>query len=667
MRNKDIIYDIEVYSNIFTFTAYNVSKGRNIIYEISERRNDFHKLILFLKILQEKEYFLVGFNNYGYDYPIIHELMKLANQYGPHLHGWRKICKVARAKSDQIINAPFEARFTHIIWGKQQWVKQIDLYKIHHFDNVARATSLKMLEFNMRSEDIQELPFDPNQPVSVDDMDRLIEYNEFDVKQTYAFYLHTLDHIDLRVKLSEKYGHDFMNANDTKIGKTIFQLSLEKKLGDDICFLQGPDGRIIRQTKRKQIDMSEIVQDIPFKRPEFQAVRNWIVKQRLKGETKDVFTNLDVNTLDDLEFYCELFDVKKEGDKPKVKNLNCVIDGFKYVFGTGGLHACVHGTTVASDKDYIVIDLDVVSYYPSLAIVNNIFPKHLGKEFCTIYSDLKKQRVSYKKGTPENAALKLALNGVYGDSNNKYSPFYDPQYTMAITVNGQLLLCLLCEWLYDIEGLKMVQANTDGITVRLLRTQMSQLEAICKKWEEFTKLELESAEYSRMFIRDVNNYIAEYSQKDKDGNHLVKRKGAYEYDIGWHQNHSALVIQKAAEAHALHGADISDFIHNHDDPFDFYLRTKIPKSSKLEIETVINGGKIFVQRLQNITRYYVSYSGGSLVKTMPPLPKKPDKERRFAIQKGFLVTVHNQVKELTDVNYDYYIDEATKLVNHFKN
>ena len=64
--------------------------------------------------------------------------------------------------------------------------------------------------------------------------------------------------------------------------------------------------------------------------------------------------------------------------------------------------------------------------------------------------------------------LKLALNGVYGDSNNVFSVFYDPLFTMSITLNGQLLLCLLAENLMEnVPGLKIIQCNTDGITVRI--------------------------------------------------------------------------------------------------------------------------------------------------------------------------------------------------------
>ena len=103
--------------------------------------------------------------------------------------------------------------------------------------------------------------------------------------------------------------------------------------------------------------------------------------------------------------------------------------------------------------------------YPNIAISNRVYPEHLTEKFCDIYEDVYNQRKSFAKGTAENAMLKLALNSVYGDSNNKYSVFYDPKYTMNITINGQLSLCLLAEKLLTIEGLKIIQVNTDGVTV----------------------------------------------------------------------------------------------------------------------------------------------------------------------------------------------------------
>jgi hypothetical protein len=206
-----------------------------------------------------------------------------------------------------------------------------------------------------------------------------------------------------------------------------------------------------------------------------------------------------------------------------------------------------------------------------------------------------------------------------------------------------------------IDGLEMVQANTDGVTVRVERDKLKSVEAVCKEWEKETKLELESAYYSRMFIRDVNNYIAEY-----EGGKL-KRKGAYEYELDWHKNFSSLVVQKAAEAHLVHGKDIEEFVRNHDDPYDFYLRAKVPRSSRLMLR-----GDGEEKQLRNITRYFVSNGDGQLIKIMPPLPKKPDKEREIAVNKGWNVTVHDVLAPLEDINYGFYIGETLKLVKPVK-
>jgi len=245
--------------------------------------------------------------------------------------------------------------------------------------------------------------------------------------------------------------------------------------------------------------------------------------------------------------------------------------------------------------------------------------------------------------------LKLALNGVYGDSNNQYSPFYDPLYTMSVTITGQLLLCKLAENLMSIPGLQMVQINTDGLTVRIPRDHYGWFKKECTLWMTGTGLTLEQNVYSRMWVRDVNNYIAEY----EDGK--LKRKGAYEYNREWHQDHSALIVPKAAEAHLVRGESISDFIRGHSDIFDFMLRAKVDRSSRLMWGDV---------QVQNITRYYVTDQehGGTLTKIMPPLAKNPGVERHIGQCVGWYVQPCNDIMEATaPINYDYYIQEAEKL------
>ena len=121
--------------------------------------------------------------------------------------------------------------------------------------------------------------------------------------------------------------------------------------------------------------------------------------------------------------------------------------------------------------------------------------------------------------------LKLALNGVYGDSNNGFSVFYDPLFTMRITLNGQLLLCKLVEYI-----LRRFQGAPDPVQHRWHNSQDTRkssyaLQEACDKWQFLTRLNLEQVNYKRMCIRDVNNYLGQYE------NGKVKRKGAYEYEM----------------------------------------------------------------------------------------------------------------------------------------
>lgn len=724
---SDIIYDLETYPNCFTFVGVEANKKEAWVFEISDRKNQLEPMLQYLRRLYKNKDRMVGFNNVGFDYPVLHHIMtqKVSDP--------RKIYDKAMSI---IQSQDKDERFAHMVRDKDVLIPQIDLFKIHHFDNQARATSLKVIEFNMRSDNIEDLPFPVGKELSSEQIDTLIKYNKHDVLETLKFYHHSLDLIKFREELTVKYKKNFMNHNDTKIGKDYFIMRLEQAQ-KGVCYAQQGPKRVVRQTCRKSIKLNEcILPYVKFERPEFNAVLDWLKQQEIK-ETKGVFSDILECDLGEVAQYAHMVQKNKklkteptekqltkmrtenpscwvEARELKSKkvshyqcwriaeNLNVEVDGFQYDFGTGGIHGSIESATVKSDDDYLICDWDVASYYPNLAIVNKVFPEHLSELFCDIYQDVYNQRKGYAKGTAENAMMKLALNGVYGDSNNQFSPFFDPKYTMTITINGQLSLCMLAEELLKIEGLSVIQINTDGVTVKVPRKDVDRHVKICKDWENLTGLELERNDYASMSIRDVNSYLAVYM----DGK--VKRKGAYEYDnLGWHQNHSALVVPMAAEHSLIHGGDIESFIRSHKDHMDFMLRVKVPRSSRL---VGIDEFGYEVQE-QNICRYYVSNSGVELIKIMPPIEPKPGKEkiettwknpetgetittqkdaevkrvnkkgftekvkdyilppeeRRIGIQSGQKVTVCNDIKKYKgDINYDYYIDLANKLVQGLK-
>jgi len=608
-------YDIETYPNVFTCVIKAYYTGEIFTFELSERHNDIKYFTNFIKCLRMSGSSMIGFNNIGFDYPIIH--MIIHDPYITNMGIYQKC--------HDIINADKDQRFGHMIWGNQQEVRQIDLLKLNHFDNVSRMTSLKILEFNMRSGNIQDLPYPPGVPLTVDQIDPLIKYNINDVNETEKFYNKCLAGVDFRNDLSKKHGLDMINYNDTKIGKEYLIRELEKD-SKGICFYKDKitNERKPHQTKRDTIDLGSVIFDYTkFEHPEMQRVLTWFNNKTIRGDET----------------------------KGAIKDLECTIDGFTFKFGTGGIHGSVNNAVVKADDDYAIIDVDVASFYPNLAIVNKIFPEHLSEKFCEIYLDIYKQRKGFKKGTPENKMLKLALNGTYGDSNSPYSPFYDPAFTMGITINGQLSLCMLAEQLMKLSQLRMIQINTDGMTFLVHRSLMDHVRAVCKWWENITGLELEEALYSRMWVRDVNTYLCEYESGK------VKRIGKYEYKLMWNQNHSALVVPKAAEAFLLHGTDPNVFLRDHDDIMDFMLRTKVPRTSRLYW-----GDK----QIQNVSRYYISNEGERLLKIMPPLAKAPDKERPIGINVGWKVTECNNIVGISDfdINYNWYLQEIEALISY---
>lgn len=694
---KDVVWDVETFPNAFTFAFCTTDKQEAGIFEISSRVNELDKLLAFIRHCVKMKRRMVGFNNKGFDYLILHYIIDKAkdakkagvqcNVTANEIYRYAQTIIEAMSKED---------RFAAQISDKNEVVPQIDLYKIHHFDNKAKATGLKMLEFNMRSENIEDLPFPVGTYLTEKQIDVLKKYNCHDVLETLKFYHSSRDLITMREDLTKKFKINFMNANDTKIGKDYFIAMLEEK-NPGCCYDMSGGRRKVRQTRRRSIDIGEIIFPyVKFERPEFQAVLAWFKSQKIK-ETKGVFSDILEKDLGEVAKYAQLVVKKKKlpskpteeeiaafkaenplcwveeiqlkAKLPKkdgggfkmaywlnwnvAENLNVVVDGFRFDFGTGGIHGSIESRIVRMSDGKVIRDWDVASMYPNIAISNRVYPKHLGEDFCDIYEDVYNQRKSFAKGTPENAVMKLALNGVYGDSNNEFSPFYDPQYTMTITINGQLSLCMLAERLLKIEGLELIQVNTDGVTAMVPKEYTDLSDQITNQWEKEVKLELEMAEYAMMAIRDVNNYIAIYT------NGKVKRKGAYEFEgLGWHQNQGGLVIPMAACEALVYGKSIEEFIYNHGDKFDFMLRTKVPRSSRL----VLVKNDVEVPQ-QNICRYYISKDGGELVKIMPPLEGK-EEERRMGIDVGWKVKTCNNVKSFEwDIDYDYYIQEAKKLVD----
>lgn len=600
-------YDIETFRAQFLLSVKLRQGGARWRFEVSRRRNESNEMIAFLRSLEtfRDQVRMVGFNNLFFDWPVLKFLM---TQPG-------FTAQTAYEYAQFIIRGD---RFANLDWNPS--IPQLDLYKIHHFDNPAKSTSLKALEFNMRSDRVMEIPVDIHAADLTDAaMEAAIWYNDYDVDQTEKFFIESLPLVEFRDQLNADLNVDWTNSNDTKIGKDYLIRELEARQ-PGLCYTRSNGRREPRQTPRDDgIWLKDVILPaITFAYPEFNEIVNDL-RSRHIYETKNAFS------------------------------LEAIVKGFKFKFGTGGLHGSVLRRAVRADDDCEVVDIDVKSFYPNIAIQNRLYPAHLGEVFCDIYGDLYVMRGKYPKSNPINGVLKLGLNGVYGDSNNYYSPFLDPFYTMQITINGQLLLCMLAELIFRYTDGELIQANTDGLTVRIPRTQRATLDQCCKVWEDYTKLTLEYADYDVMFIRDVNNYIARYT----DGK--MKRKGAYETKqpgdrapLGWHQDCGGLVIPKIAEKVMMENADLRSTLINWADPYDFALRVKVNRASRLVGES----GKEY----ERLTRYYIARVGDRLYKEM--------NGRRSAIEKGWYINGCNDMRtfDWNNLELQWYAFETEKMV-----
>lgn len=646
-QNRYYIFDLETFPNIFVFNGKFVGANEVHTFEISSRKNQRTELLQWLSYLQNShDIFMVGFRNVPFDYPIVHELLNNVHTFDAD-RAYQLCMQIINAKND----------FAHRISLKDRIIPQIDLALINHFDSMVKATSLKALQCAMRSESVEDLPFEVGKVLDSNQMDILISYGVHDVTETEAFFHKCKHMIDMRFELLDNgvITGDVLNFNDVKIGEQY----LVKKIGRH----KTHNGSKARQTLRESVVLRDVIlPKITFRTEEFNQVLTWFNQQT---------------------FYM------RAEEKPK---LEIKLAGLDFVFGAGGVHASVSNRRFEASATHKIIDIDVAGMYVAVAICNGFAPEHLGADFSAAYKQLQTDRSQYKKGTAMNATLKLAGNGVYGKSSDIWSCFHDPKYTFTVTTNGQLQLLQLVEVLAGIPGLELIQANTDGITAKVPVDLIPFFQMWKSDWENYTGLKLEQVEYSKMLIRDVNNYLAITT----DGK--VKRKGAYwyptceeDYHGVWNKDFSSIVVQKVAEQVMLKDWDPLSLLKCSTDKFDFMLKVKTPAGAVIKINGV---------DCTKTIRYYVSLSGGKMVKHSIPKGKIGDYKRKnslsdqeyfkvlqeippgthderihtknksryeeieTSIESGWLIKECNVASKFdwSDVDYRYYVEQVNKLL-----
>ena len=636
MRHREFwVMDYETIVNSFiaVFEAHGSSKRE--VFVISEYQNDTERFIDFLNESRECKDWHLGYNNINFDAQITEHILANQEEYLSRsaFGTGEEIAAMIYSYAQYVISKADSGEFLDYPEFKMT-IRCVDIYRLNHWDSNAKRTSLKYAQFSMDWQNVEEMPHHHYEKVpNKETQDLVTEYCINDVASTKAIFNLTSkkgdklmsNQINLRAKLSSTYNVNLYSASEPKISKEIFLHFLSEKLLIDKKTIRN------MRTYRKNVVIRDILLPyVKFDLPEFQGMYNW-------------FKNLVVDTT--------ILDASEEQQKKKGPKHRMMYKGVPTDYALGGIHGCIKSGIYKPESHQKILSVDVTSYYPNLAIRNKWSPAHIPKkEFCELYEWYFEERKTYPKSDPLNYLFKIVLNSTYGLSKSKYSFLYDPELTFRITVNGQLLLSMLYEMIaVKIPSAQPLMQNTDGLEFIVDKKDEKLFFEICKEWEDMTQLQLESVEYSKMIIGDVNNYIAVYA----DGK--TKCKGRFEFDdLPLHKNKSMLVVPKAWYEYFVNGVDPKEYIKTNRNIFDYCIGSKI-KGDWFFQERGVMMGEYYTKNLQKLVRYFVTNNGMKIIKCNPD-------GREIQLESGpHLQTLFNKAYDAPfeeyNINEKYYLDK----------
>ena len=539
-----------------------------------------------------------------------------------------------------------------------QWkmqIGQIDVFKLHHWDNPAKRSSLKWIQYSMDWENILDMPIHHETEIKTqEEIDTILEYCINDVRSTKEIYNRSKSQVGLRKELTATYDINMFSASEPRISKEIFGYYLSRNLNIPMRNLKQ------MRTHRDTIKVKDIILPyVSFTSPEFK-----LLHERFKS------LEIDASKLKgSFKYHIDYKNVKTH-------------------FGLGGAHGAAAKGVYESSDDMIIMSSDVTSFYPNLAIKNQWSPGHFPKEaFCDQYEWFFEERKKIPKSNPMNYVYKIILNSTFGLSNDINSFFYDPELCMRITINGQLTLMMLYEQIMErIPGAIALLQNTDGVETIIPREHYDLYMEICEEWERTTSLNLEHDEYQKLVLSDVNNYIGVNNfvnvditkwreikqsqphylfkvENDKFSFAPVKLKGRFDFhNLQLHKNKSKLVIPKAIYQYFVNDVLPEDYLEENKNILDYCIGGK-SKGDWQQVARSIKNGSFNEESLQKINRYFISKDGVKIIKV-----NKND-GREIQLEAGrWVQTVFNKMKvapKWSDYNIDklYYMQAIEAEIN----
>lgn len=482
----------------------------------------------------------------------------------------------------------------------------------------------------------------------------MMHYNLNDVYIVCEIVRLNPDEIKSRYAVSKTYQVDVLNSSRSKTADTLFEKFYSKFSG--LAPEQWKGGK----TERTAMSFKKVIFPfIEFKTPALKNLLSELYGITIYRTSKDAFSK------------------------------EVTIGNVTYNLATGGLHSQdrpmeLWSTTSFGDyssptggRKYTIYHYDVASYYPSIMADHSVYPEHLNKgAFVGLIKWMRDTRVTVKHsnekvidGIPKDVlalVLKIVINSIYGKFGFEKGSLYDRLAVLRVTVNGQLMLLMLCEAL-ELEGISIISANTDGIMVKVYEDQEDKFNEISDWWREKTKMKADSDIVHCLIARDVNNYIAQF-RTIKNGVPKLKLeyKGAlnpFMYAIDLQKGYDMPIVAQAVSDYFLKKIPIMDTLQNATNILDFCRTQNVGRSFHVEITRVIDG-KIVSDEYQRYVRFYVSNRGVIIEKV------HNDNGNRARLAAGVVVTVLNTLDDmdisLRDIDYKFYYNECMKIINPIK-
>ena len=583
-----VVFDCEVYPNYFLVAFKNIKSGKHVSVEIKGKQSsisDEDKKYL-LNILFKRT--IIGFNSRNYDIPIILYVLQGST------------CQEIHRMSDYIIENDSKG------WQTINHFELTEYPQITHWDiqepSPAVGVSLKLYGARLGSKRLQDLPIEPGTVLTKEQMLEIKEYCINGLDTTIDLYNAIEDRMELRKKLSEEYNLDLMSKSDAQIAETVMITVLERRGHPKVY---KPKVHPSATFKYHKPDFVE------FKTPQMRKILDEImVKDFPLGKDGKIKTP---------EGFTKLMQFK--------------IGELGYKAGIGGLHSKEKSVRIIPNDNQILMDKDVASYYPAAILNFDIRPKHVGKDFLTVFRDFRDKRLAAKAigDMLTSESYKIILNSIFGKFGSKYAKVYSPGHMLKVTLTGQLALLMLIEELV-MEGYDVKSANTDGFVTLLDKSRRDEYEQRCSDWEKRTGLTLEGTKYEALYAKDVNNYIA----IKEDG---VKGKGVYA-EAGIKKNKVSPICIDAVKNYLTKGELISTTIKECRDLTRF-----------LNIRKVGGGAQWRGQYLGKVVRWIYSTDGDIMMSVKP--------NKAGAIAKVSMSDGSRPIMELgefpDDIDYNKYI------------